>query len=102
MNSDGPEPPEPEPAKKSRTVSVRAFYEGVWTEGVFEIDSQRLSITSGELEGQMFKSPSGAAMEVVRLLNPTVHPNRNGWTFWTTADSGQLLESLRQRRLKNG
>jgi hypothetical protein len=95
MGPDRPEPEPDPPGPGERTVSVRALYEGVWTEGVFEIDSRRLTITSGELKGRTFKSPSGAAREVVRSLNPGIHPNRNGWMFWTVATNGQLLESVR-------
>jgi hypothetical protein len=79
-------------------VRVRCLYEGVWTEGVFEPSSERLLITSGPLKGRQFRSPSGAAAAIVRDLKPGVQPNRNGWTFWTVADSGNLLQTVRQPR----
>jgi hypothetical protein len=82
-------------------VSVRALYEGVWTEGVFDAASGRLTIASGELAGQVFKSPSGAARAVVQLLNPDVFANRNGWLFWTVTHDGQPLATVRHDSDRN-
>ncbi|MBC6449626.1 hypothetical protein [Actinokineospora xionganensis] len=90
-----PHVPEGEPADPGE-IRVHATYEGVWIDGLFEPVTERLLITNGDLAGQRFKSPSGAAAAVVRLLNPDVHPNRNGWTFWTVTDTGHLLGSLRR------
>lgn len=90
-----PQVPEDEPAD-SGEIRVHASYEGVWIDGLFEPISERLLITNGDLAGRRFKSPSGAAAAVVRLLNPAVHPNRNGWTFWTVTETGHLLKSLRR------
>jgi hypothetical protein len=85
-----------------KEVLVRAHYEGVWIDGVFDADSRRLAITSGHLAGRVFKSPSGAALAIVRSLKPDVHPNHNGWTFWTLASNGQPLETVRQRGGRSG
>jgi hypothetical protein len=85
------------PLTNPTSIPVQALYEGTLITGEFDATSGRMTITSGPLRGQHFKSPSGAAMAVVRALNPSVHPNRNGWTFWTVSDTGQVLESMRRK-----
>lgn len=82
-------------AEQQDQIPVQAVYEAVVTEGLFEVASGRLTITSGDLQGRTYRSPSGAAMAVVRHLNPNVHPNRNGWTFWTTHASGEFIQKFR-------
>jgi hypothetical protein len=94
QTQDGRPVPEPD----QDWTRVHASYGQAWIEGRFDPESGRLAITSGELAGRRFKSPSGAARAVVRFHNPDIRPNRNGWVFWTVTDSGQPLESLRRRR----
>ena len=76
-------------------VAIYADYEGHHVEAEFHPATKRVSVTSGPLTGRSFKSPSGAAIAVVQALNPTVHPNRNGWSFWFLQENGQALQSIR-------
>ncbi|WP_370946690.1 hypothetical protein AB5J62_03760 [Amycolatopsis sp. cg5] len=87
--------PAPPPPDSQSEVPVHAQYEGTRIEGLFNTQSQSLTITNGELSGRQFKSPSGAAMAMVRHLKPSVHNNRNGWTFWTITANGHPLQTLR-------
>ncbi|WIY05507.1 hypothetical protein QRX60_17260 [Amycolatopsis mongoliensis] len=41
-------------------------------EATFNPDTKRVAITTGELAGRSYKSPSGAAIGVVQALNPHV------------------------------
>lgn len=77
-------------------VAIYADYEGRRTAAKFDPRTHRIDITSGPLTGRSYKTPSGAAIAVVRHHKPTVNPNRNGWGFWTLDDgSGRLLQTLR-------
>lgn len=76
-------------------VAIYADYEGHHVEAEFHPATKRVSVTSGPLTGRSFKSPSGAAIAVVQELNPTVHPNRNGWSFWFLQENGRSLQSIR-------
>ena len=76
-------------------VAVHAVYAGMRTDGLYDPVTKALSITSGVLAGRTFKSPSGAAVALVAALNPSVHPNRNGWWFWVRSDTGELLKTMR-------
>ncbi|MFG1646106.1 hypothetical protein ACGFMK_38005 [Amycolatopsis sp. NPDC049252] len=87
--------PLPSQEQNPDELKVHATYEGQRVRGTFDLQTHHLQITEGPLAGQMFKSPSGAAMAVVRHLNPDVHNNRNGWTFWTISDTKRPLLSMR-------
>jgi hypothetical protein len=76
-------------------VRVHAVYRGERIEAAYDPDTQRVEILSGPLQGQSFNSPSGAAIGVVQYINPKVHPNRNGWTFWYLDSTGEALQSMR-------
>lgn len=76
-------------------VPIHATYEGTRVDAVFDAATERVEILKGPLAGQAFKSPSGAAIAVVRSLNPQVQPNRNGWSFWVVNDTGHILQTLR-------
>src|SRR5580692_4489789 len=70
---------EREPLSRGSTVAVHAVYAGKRTDGNYDPVTKSLTITTGALAGRTFKSPSGAAVALVAALNPSVHPNRNGW-----------------------
>jgi hypothetical protein len=76
-------------------VAIYADYEGHHIEAEFHPATRRVIVTSGPLTGRFFKSPSGAAIAVVQALNPNVHPNRNGWSFWFIQENGRALQSIR-------
>lgn len=76
-------------------VPIHAVYEGKRIEAVYQTSSRSVTITSDRLAGNSYKSPSGAAIAVVQEHNPSVHPNRNGWSFWTVTATGELLQSIR-------
>ncbi|WP_103344037.1 hypothetical protein [Amycolatopsis sp. CA-126428] len=63
-------------------VPVVGKYRGKVIEANFFWPSECVEITTGPHTGRRFLSPSGAATEIVRAINPDVHPNRNGWDFF--------------------
>src|SRR5258708_7958932 len=75
-------------------VEVYADYEGTRVDGLYNIKTQAVRITHGVRDRRTFKSPSGAAIAVVSELNPKVNPNRNGWSFWSVAASGDTIQHL--------
>lgn len=75
-------------------VPVYMTYAGTRTEGLFDPASTAVTVLSGEHRGHRFKSPSGAAVQVVRSLNPRIHANRNGWVTWMVTATGKSLKSL--------
>jgi predicted ATPase len=80
----------------SSTVLVHVEYQGQRVEALFAPETGTVRILSAPLEGRSFSSPSGAAIAVVRELNPDVSPNRNGWEFWTVSATGETLSSIRE------
>jgi predicted ATPase len=86
--SEGPPP--------SQDVPIHVEYQGRRVEATFDRLTEQVVVLSEPFNGKTFRSPSGAAVEVVRRLNPSVHPNRNGWGFWVVTETGELLQSLRR------
>jgi hypothetical protein len=84
-------PVQPNPQQEA----VHAIYAGSRTEGVFDVATQSLTITTGPLAGRTFSRPSGAAVAIVQALSPGVNPNRNGWSFWVVSRTGKRLQSIR-------
>jgi hypothetical protein len=78
-------------------VAIFADYEGNHVDAIYHRATKRVDITSGVLRGRSYRSPSGAAIGVVQAHNPTVQPNRNGWSFWFIAENGQALQTIRPR-----
>lgn len=76
-------------------VPVHAIYERTRITGRYYPHTRTLEVTSGPVTG-LFKSPSGAAMAVVKALRPDLTGSRSGWDFWRTDASGQRLRTLRQ------
>lgn len=88
---------------KQETPGTRVFvsYRGRRVDGVFDVDSERLTIVNGppDLVGRTFKSPTKAAVEVVKAVNPgRLNPQTNGWRFWRTTDSGQVIDQTCRTR----
>ncbi|MEV8307348.1 DUF262 domain-containing protein [Streptomyces flavidovirens] len=75
-------------------IEIHANYEGRRTQAFYDPSSRTVTIDSGPGRGE-HETPSGAAVAVVRALNPDVNPNRNGWEFWTVTTTGNLLQSIR-------
>jgi len=82
-------------AANDGAVPIHVVYRGTRIEAEFDPATKGVTITSAPLAGKRFNSPSRAAIEVVRTLNPSVHPNRNGWGFWVVTETGQELQSIR-------
>jgi len=89
-------PPEPDPWEE---VPVYAEYRGRRFEGMFVAATARLVVTSGELAGRAFGSPSAAAGAVLAAVNPDRDARTNGWRLWRVAATGDYLDVLRTRRL---
>lgn len=88
-------PAEPDPWDE---VAVYAEYRGRRFEGRFVPATSRLAVTTGELAGQVYDSPSAAAGAVVALVNPARDARTNGWRFWHVASTGDHLDALRAAR----
>src|SRR5262245_7813136 len=78
-----------------RTVPIHADYEGHRTNARYVRGPGRIEIVDGPLAGESFKTPSEAAVRVVKEYNPEVNPNRNGWTFWVISETGAPLQTIR-------
>lgn len=84
-------------SEASPEVPIYFSYGDHRIEGLFDTSTAGVKITSGERAGTSWKSPSRAAIEVVRSIKPSVNPNRNGWYVWTVLETGQPLQSLRRK-----
>lgn len=89
-------PPSGPPGADFDTVPVHAVYDGVRVHGRYDAASGAIEIVGGKLDGKRYRTPSGAAIAVVRSLNRKVNPNRNGWSFWVIDSTGERLETLRE------
>lgn len=78
------------------SVPIHVDYHGRRVNALFDRAGGGIRIVSEPLDGMSFGSPSGAAIAVVRALNPDVRPNRNGWKFWTVSATGENLSSIRE------
>jgi hypothetical protein len=80
-------------------IAISVTYRGLTVTGFINLATERVRITAApkaELVGS-YRSPSHAAVETVRTLNPgRQHPETNGWRFWYAAD-GQLIDRHRRR-----
>lgn len=88
-------PPQRDPWEE---VPVYAMYRGRRFDGLFVAATSRLVVTSGELAGRAFASPSAAAGAVVAAVSPERDARTNGWRLWRVADTGDYLDVLRTRR----
>jgi hypothetical protein len=100
--SIAPSGPDQEPSAsvpRPDEIRVSATYLGRLVSGYLDLDSERLRITEAPSPDLLrtFKSPSQAAVETVRQLNPTrKRPETNGWRFFS-AEDGQPIERHRRR-----
>jgi hypothetical protein len=81
-------------------VRVFVTYRGHRVDGVLDLETDRLRITDGPtgLVGRSLRSPTQAAMEVVKLLNPDrERPETNGWRFWRDLETGQIIDRVHRR-----
>jgi hypothetical protein len=92
-------PPPPPARPGGEAIAVHAVYEGVRVAGRYHPDSGAVEIVGGKLDGKRYRTPSGAAIAVVKSLNRKVNPNRNGWTFWVVDSTDERLQVLRDRSL---
>lgn len=93
-----PSDPSPPSGEGAAGVDIYADYMGHRTNARFDPITERVDLVGGPMDGESFKSPTGAARAVVGYYNPKVSPHRNGWSFWMLADgSGRYLQSIRRR-----
>jgi len=90
------------PPRSAEPEEVRVFvsYRGKRIDGLLDLETQRLRITDGSaaLAGRTFRSPTKAAVEVVKLLNPDrERPETNGWRFWRDLETGQIIDRVHRR-----
>lgn len=98
--SASPEPPEAaEQAQQAQQVPVHVVYQNTRIQGLFEPDTNLLKITTGDLAGHTYSSPSAAAIAVVEKMNPgRAFPQTNGRTFWVVDSTGKTLRSILGKR----
>lgn len=75
-------------------LKIHAVYQGRRIEGLYD---PKIKMVTLDLAGEAWHkpmTPSGAAVALVRKMNPEVTPERNGWDFWQLED-GRRLQSIR-------
>ncbi|WP_189194125.1 DUF4357 domain-containing protein [Micromonospora fulviviridis] len=101
---DGPQvgavkPEQPAPPTQTHEVPVHVVYQNIRIQGLFEPDTNLLRITTGDLAGRTYSSPSAAAIAVVEKMNPgRAFPQTNGRTFWVVDSTGKTLRSILGKR----
>lgn len=86
-------------AADDEEVTVYVVYKGVRVSGALDLSTERLRITEGPptLAGREFRSPTQAAVQTVKVLNPhRERPETNGWRFWKDVSSDRIIDSLRR------
>lgn len=78
-------------------VALHASYKGQHVTARLGKPTNSVTITSGPLDGKVFRTPSAAARAFVGLVDPTVSPHRNGWGFWVVTATGEPAQSVRYR-----
>jgi len=93
-------PRSPAEAALEAALEVFVVYKGVRVTGTLDRRTDCLQIVDGPpvLVERTFKSPTQAAVEVVKTINPSRgRPETNGWRFWHSAGDGQIIDRLRAR-----
>lgn len=86
----------PENQGEDRRVPIHEVYRSKRVEALYDRLTRSIEITTGPLKGQVFSTPSRAATEVIRSIDPNVNPHRNGWgNFWLVTATGERLQSIR-------
>lgn len=88
----GPVPPE------QSEIHVYVVYKGTRIDGALDLRTERLRLIDGPsgLVGREFRSPTQAAVETVKVLNPDrERPETNGWRFWKDAATDRIIDQLR-------
>ncbi|NMO50917.1 hypothetical protein HH310_06890 [Actinoplanes sp. TBRC 11911] len=81
-------------------ITVVASYRGHEVSGFLNLATERLRITAAPKAEliRSYRSPSNAAVEIVRALNPArQRPETNGWRFFNGPD-GQVIDRHRRHR----
>jgi len=92
-------PPVDEVASHPGWVPVFTGYQRQEVAAEFEPSSGRIRIASGNLDGEVFDTPSAAAMAVIRDLKPDrVSPHTNGWRFWKDSRTRRPIGDVYERR----
>ncbi len=101
LGAVGDRPGKTSPPGRAYRVYHR-FRDGTRVAGVYRPDavdrSRVFEITLGPapLVGAHFKSPSGAAVAIIRARHPERKcPNTDGWLFWCILGRGKKLDSVR-------
>lgn len=83
-------------------VAVFVDYQGQHVEGFLDVGTDRLRITDGpsSLVGRSFKSPTQAAVAVVKVVNPgRARPETNGWKFWRDPVTDKIIHLVHRTRM---
>jgi hypothetical protein len=80
-------------------IAVYVVYRGQKVSGFLNLETERLRITDAPTAHliKAYRTPSNAAVEIVRSLNPArQHPETNGWRFFNGPDD-QPIDRHRRR-----
>jgi hypothetical protein len=78
---------------------IYAEYRGARVEAVLDPVRETVKIASAPLAGELFASPSAAAIAVVERLNPgRRYANTNGWRFWRLTENDHVIDTIRRGR----
>jgi hypothetical protein len=80
-------------SRKTQWVEVVARYLGEIVHGAFDQVSHRIFVIDGP--AGLYDSPSGAAIAVVKFVNPLRNfPHTDGWFFWRDKYTDQFIDDL--------
>ncbi|MDN4473716.1 hypothetical protein [Demequina zhanjiangensis] len=84
------------PATGEAQVPVFKIYKNHRIEGVFDMSTHELRITTAPWNHKVFPSPTAAAVDVVVRISGDTRavPNTNGRKFWKVKSTGDDLRSL--------
>lgn len=84
------------PGSRSPEIPIFKIYKGRRFEGRFDLRTQVVTLLTEPFHGKVFRTPTEAAVAVVRHVNPDRrHPETNGYRFWLQLSNGQDLDGVR-------
>jgi len=95
--SSGAAPAMPATSVPPGQLPIFKIYRGRRYDGFYDPRNEAVTLVTGPFGGQVFRTPTAAAVAIVRHANPSrENAETNGFRFFKTAD-GVLLDSIRRR-----
>lgn len=74
-------------------IPIHKVYKRHRFDGTYDKSTQVVTITSAPFNGEVFNTPTAAAVAVVTQVSPDrVYPETNGYLFWKLANGHPLNE----------